>query len=193
MSSMVRTLVPRLRASCDAVARHLPAADAELDQIGCRHVRQIGRPDTRAWCASARRDPFLDVDVAVEMDDADPLRRALRDAAHAREADGMIAAEHQRQRAGRKDVGDAAGDLVEALLQIGGNGEHVAGVAQRHLLAQIDAELVIVGRIERRDAANALRAEARPGPIGRAGIERYADHRGVIFGRRRARSRHRAP
>ena len=78
-------------------------------------------------------------------------------------------------------MGDAAGDLVEALLEIGRNGEHVAGVAQRHLLAQIDAELVIVGRVERRDAADALRSEARAGPIGGAGIERNADHRGVVF------------
>ena len=76
---------------------------------------------------------------------------------------------------------DAARDLVEALFQIGRDGEHVAGVAQCHLLAQIDAELVIVGIVERRDAPDALRPEARAGPVGRAGIERDADHRGVVF------------
>ena len=62
-----------------------------------------------------------------------------------------------------------------------GNGEHVAGVAQRHLFAQVDAELVIIGRVERRDAADALRPKARAGPIGGAGIERNAEHGGVIF------------
>ena len=54
--------------------------------------------------------------MAVEMDDADAFRRALRDTAHAREADGVIAAEHQRQRAGRKHMADTAGDLIETLL-----------------------------------------------------------------------------
>ena len=116
------------------------------------------------------------------MDDADTLRRALCNAAHARKADRVVAAQHQRQCAGREHVRHAARNLVEALFQIAGNREHVAGVAQRHLFAQIDAELVVVGRVERRDAADALRPEARAGPVGRAGIERNADHRGVVFG-----------
>ncbi len=72
---------------------------------------------------------FLDVDVAVEMDDADLLVGTLRDAAHAGKTDRMIAAEHDRQRAGRKHMRDAAGDLIEALFQIGRYREHVADVA----------------------------------------------------------------
>ena len=72
-------------------------------------------------------------------------------------------------------------DLVEALFEIGRDGEDVAGVAERHLLAQVDAELVVVGRVERRDAADALRPEARAGAVGGAGIEGDADHRGVVF------------
>ena len=79
------------------------------------------------------------------------------------------------------DMRDAARDLVEALLEIGRDGEDVAGVAQRHLLAQIDAELVIVGRVERRDAADALRPEARAGAVGGAAVERDADDRGVVL------------
>ena len=78
-------------------------------------------------------------------------------------------------------MGDAARDLVEALLEVGGDGEHVAGVAQRHLLAQIDAELVVVGRVERRDAADALRPEAGAGAIGGAGVERDADDGRVVL------------
>ena len=76
---------------------------------------------------------------------------------------------------------DAAGDLVEALLEIGRDGEDVAGVAERHLLAQVDAELVVVGRVERRDAADALRPEAGAGPVGGAAVERDADDRRVIL------------
>ena len=102
-----------------AGARHLPAADAELHQIGRRHVGQVGRPVPGRGVHALVEILLLDVDVAVEMDDADALRRALRDAAHAGKADRVIAAEHQRQRAGREHVRDAARDLVEALLQIG--------------------------------------------------------------------------
>ena len=40
---------------------------------------------------------FLNVDMAVEMDDADALGCALRNAAHAGEADRMIAANHDWQ------------------------------------------------------------------------------------------------
>src|SRR5262249_12113640 len=111
----------------------------------------------------------------------DPLRGALRNAAHARESDRMIAAQHQRQRAGGEYMADPARDLVEALFEIGRNGEYVAGVAQCHLLAQVDAELVVVRRVERGDAADALRPEARAGPIGGAGIEWNADHGSIVL------------
>ena len=94
---------------------------------------------------------------------------------------GVVAAQHQRQGAGGEHVRHPARDLVEALLQVGGDGEHVAGVAQRHLLAQVHAQLVVVGRIERRDAAHALRAEAGAGPVGGAGIEGDADHGRVVL------------
>jgi hypothetical protein len=65
-----------------------------------------------------------------------------------------------------------AGDLVEGLFDIGGNREDVADIAQRHLLAQIDAHLVIVGRVERGDLAHALRSETCARPVGGAAIKR---------------------
>ena len=83
-----------------------------------RHVRQVGRPVPGRRVHALVEILLLDVDVAVEMDDADPLRRALGDAAHAGKADRMIAAEHHRQRARGEDMRDAAADLVEALLEI---------------------------------------------------------------------------
>ena len=181
MSEMVSTLVPRFLRLGDAVAGHLPAADAELHQIGRRDVRQVGRPVPGRGVHALVEVLFLDVDVAVEMDDADALRGHVGDAAHAGKADRMVAAQHDRQRAGRGDVADALGDLVEALFEIGRDGEDVAGVAQRHLLAQVDAELVIVGRVERRDAADALRPEAGSGPVGGAAVERDAHDGRVIF------------
>ena len=91
-----------------AVARHLPAADAELHEVRRRDVRQVGRPVPGRRVHALVEVLFLDVDVAVEMDDADALRGALRDAAHAGKADRMVAAQHDRQRAGRGDMRDAA-------------------------------------------------------------------------------------
>ena len=79
-----------------AVARHLPAADAELHEVGGRHVRQVGRPVPGRGVHALVQVLLLDVDVAVEMDDADALGRALGDAAHAGEADRVVAAQHQR-------------------------------------------------------------------------------------------------
>jgi hypothetical protein len=54
-----------------------------------------------------------------------------------------------------EDVAHGVGDLVEGLFQVGGDGEHVAGVAHRHLLAQVDAHLVVVRGVQRGDAADA--------------------------------------
>ena len=54
-------------------------------------------------------------------------------------------------------MADSPADLVERLLDVRGNGEDVAGVAEAHLFSQVDANLVIVRRVERRDLAHALR------------------------------------
>jgi len=78
-------------------------------------------------------------------------------------------------------VADRPGDLVEGLLEVRGNGEDVAGIAQAHLLAQIDAELVVVGRVERRDPAHALGSEPRARPVSGAAVERHADDGRVVL------------
>lgn len=75
-----------------------------------------------------------DLHQLAALNDADALGGALGDAAHRGEADRMVAAENDRQRPGREYVADRARDLVEGLFQIGRDGEHVAGVAQGHLL-----------------------------------------------------------
>ena len=77
---------------------------------------------------------------------------------------------------------DTARDLVEALLEIARDREHVAGVAHGHLLAQVDAELEIVGLVEGRDAPDALRPEARARAVGGAAVERDAQDRRIVLG-----------
>jgi len=163
-------------------------------KIGGRHVRQIGSPSTTAWCASARRDSFSWMSMwrskcTMPIRSRDIARcRARRET---RSSDRRRASPAARLR--ENTWGDAARDLVEALLQIGRNGEHVAGVAQRHLLAQVDAELVIVGVVEGGDAPDALRSAngCRADRWCRNRTEcRSPPHR---ICRRRARSPHRAP
>jgi hypothetical protein len=162
MSAMVMMLVSRSRATFTAsrgtcqppmptCTRFLPARSAGSSMEPGRRVHPLVKV------------LFLDVGVAVEMHDPDLLRGALGDAAHAGKADGMVAADHHRQRAARKTRGHRAADLVEALFEIGGNGEHVARVAQRHLFAQIDGHLVIVGRVKRADLAHACGPNLVPG------------------------------
>ena len=92
----------------------------------------------------------------------------------------MIAADHQRQRARTGNVGDAFGDLVKGLLQIGRDGEHIARIAQRHLFPQVHAHLVVIRRIKRRNPAHTLRPKARTGAVGCAAVERDAEHGGII-------------
>jgi len=78
-------------------------------------------------------------------------------------------------------MGDAAGDLIEAFFKVRRDGEDVAGIAERHLFPEIDAHLVIVGRIERRDSSNSLGAEAGAGAVGGAAVEGDADDGGIIL------------
>ena len=67
------------------------------------------------------------------------------------------------------------GHLVEGLLDIAGDDEDVAGVAEIELLVDVDAAVEPISVIERRDAPHRLRAEARARPVGRRRIERRAD------------------
>ncbi len=92
---------------------------------------------------------FLGVDVAIEMDDAHLfIAQVAADAAHGGKADRMVAAENDREGTAGKNMGDALGNLIEALLVVGGNGEDIAHIAKANLFAQIDAHLIVVGRVE---------------------------------------------
>ena len=73
-------------------------------------------------------------------------------------------------------------DLVEGLLQVARDGEHVADVDHVELLAQVDARLVVVGAEQVGGAPDALRTEAGARPVGGAGVERHAEDRdlGVV-------------
>ena len=118
---------------------------------------------------------LLGVDVAVEVDDADVAVHVRGKAADGGKADGVVPAEHDRHDALLRDVRHGLADLVERLLQIARNGEHVTDVDDVELLAQIDAGFVVVGAEQVGRAPNSLRSEPGAGPVGGARIQRNAE------------------
>lgn len=73
--------------------------------------------------------------------------RARCSPAHGRKPDGVVAAQDYGHRTGRRNVGDRVGNLIEGLLDVGGDGEDVPRVAHGHLLAQVHPRLVVVRRV----------------------------------------------
>ena len=92
---------------------------------------------------------LLGVDMAVEVDDAYFLvAEVAADPTHGGKADRVVSAENDREGAAGEHVGDAFGDLVEALLVVGGNGEDVADVAEGDLFTQVHPHFVVVRGVE---------------------------------------------
>eukprot|EP00967_Tisochrysis_lutea_P096212 scaffold140770_cov31-Tisochrysis_lutea.AAC.1 len=133
-----------------------------------------GREARGRRAAAAHR--LLDVCVPIEVDDADALGGDGGQAADRWEANRVVAAQDDGKGAGRADVGDGVGDLVKRLLDVARNGEHIASIAEGHLLTQVDAHLVVVRRVERGDSTDALRAEASG-----SSIKRHSNHRRVVL------------
>lgn len=73
-----------------------------------------------------------------------PVRENERSPSHGGETDGVVTAHDDGHRTGRRNVGDRVGDLVERLLDVSRDGEHVPRVAHGHLLAQVYPRLVVV-------------------------------------------------
>src|ERR1700733_11165292 len=74
----------------------------------------------------------------------------------------------------------AFSDLIVTLGNVGGT-KNVADIAHLERFAQIHAQLEIVSGVQRRDAADSLRAEARTGAVGGADVERHADKGDIVF------------
>jgi hypothetical protein len=117
---------------------------------------------------------LLGVDVPVEVDDPELAAVQVRgDAAGRRVPDGVVAAEHDREGAALVDVADRVGDLVEGLLDVAGDGEHVTEVGDGDRLPQVHPQLEAVRPVQRGDLADPLRAEAGAGAIRRTAVERH--------------------
>src|SRR6266851_10246661 len=70
---------------------------------------------------------------------------------------------------------DRLGHLIEGLLDVAGDDEDVADVAEIELLVEIDAAIDGIAVIERGNPPHRLRAETRARPIRRRRVERHAD------------------
>ncbi len=93
----------------------------------------------------------------------------------------MVSAEHHGKRAAGIDMRYALADLIEGLLDVAGNGKHVADIADGNGFPQIHAELEAVGAVQRGDLANPLGAEPGARPIGRPAIERRAENGHIVL------------
>src|SRR4029077_1181721 len=109
---------------------------------------------------------LLDIDVAVDMDDADIAVDMRRDPAHIGKAEAVIAAADDGEHAGGVDMRHSLRHLVEGLLDIAWDDEDVASVAEIELLVDVDAAVEPIAVVKCRDATHRLRAESCAWPVG---------------------------
>ena len=102
------------------------------------------------------------------------------DAADIGVADGVVAAEHDRENGPLVDVADRLVDLVEGLFDIGRDDRDVADVDHVERFPDVDAHLEVVAAVERGHGPHGLRAKAGAGAVGRAAVERRADDGDVL-------------
>ena len=93
---------------------------------------------------------LLGVDVAIEMDDSHFfVAEMATHPTHRGETDRVVATEDDREGAAREDVGDAFGDLIEALFVVGRDREDVTHIAEGDLFTQVDPHFVVVRGVKR--------------------------------------------
>mmetsp|Transcript_3591 Transcript_3591/g.6859 ORF Transcript_3591/g.6859 Transcript_3591/m.6859 type:complete len:246 (-) Transcript_3591:197-934(-) len=123
---------------------------------------------------------FLNIRVTVHVNDTNILAGHRRNATHGGETDGMIATQNDRHGSRASNVRHGVADLIKGLFNIGRDGEDVTSITQTHLFAQINASFVIVGRVERRNASNALRTKPGTGTVRATSIKGNSHDGGVV-------------
>ena len=139
--------------------------------------RRIGVP----WLARTPNVLVGGVGVGIEMDDPDAARAAdLGDRGGGRPGDRVVAAEDDRDRAGRGDLADLAVDHRVAALDPGRDDVRVAGVDDGQDVERLDVELERVDRARRvLRLADRARPEAGARSVADGVVERRADDRHV--------------
>ena len=137
------------------------AAQPDLDEVAPRDRAGLDQAAHRRAVAGEDAPVVVGgVGVGVEVDDPDAARPAdLGDRGRARPRDRVVAAEDDRDRAGRGDLADLAVDQGVAALDPRGDDVRVTGVDDGQELERLDAELEGVDR-----ARGVLRLADRPRP-----------------------------
>jgi hypothetical protein len=123
---------------------------------------------------------FLDIDVSVDVNDADIAINVGGDAADIRKAQTVVAAAYDGKYARRIDMRHRFGHLIEGLLDIAGYNENVSGIAEIELLEEVHPSVEPVSVVESRNAAYRLGAETRSRPVRGGRVERSADEGSLV-------------
>ena len=115
------------------------------------------------------------------MDDSDLLAGQAGDSAQRRKANGMVTAQYDGHGTCRCNVANGIRDLIECLLDVRWNGEHIPGIAHRHLFSQVHAHLKVIWRVKGGNSPHTLRSEAGSRPVRGTSVKRYTQHRRIIF------------
>src|SRR5690606_10846456 len=119
----------------------VPSANSDLDQILGMTIRQtdivhvavvamggggafMRRPEPRRRMHSFIHILFLDIDVPVDVNDADVAVDVRGDAADIGKAEAVIAPANDREHARRVDMRYGLGDLIERLFDVAGDNEN---------------------------------------------------------------------
>ena len=161
-----------------AIAR--PAADADLDQVGGRGVRDVRGVKERRAVHPLVVVVLGQIEMAVEVDDADVAVEARGDAADIGVADGVVAAEHDGEDGPLVDIADRLVDLIEGLFDVGRDDRDVPDVDHVERFQDVDAHLEVVAAVERGHGPHGARPEAGARAVGRAAVKRRADDGDVL-------------
>ena len=155
------------------------SADADLDEpLAVDEPFLDGAAERRAVKVLAAEVLVPGVDVRVELhqrERAVPLRQRAQD----RQRDRVVAADHDRPRAGVGDRADPRLDRLVALLDADRRRVDVADVGDVQPIERRDLLEVAVRPDQRRLRADLARPEPRARPVRRAAVVRHADDRDV--------------
>mmetsp|Transcript_34144 Transcript_34144/g.74840 ORF Transcript_34144/g.74840 Transcript_34144/m.74840 type:complete len:251 (+) Transcript_34144:175-927(+) len=127
---------------------YLPPSNTDLDEILRIYVWQVGCMEIGSGMHAFVEILLLNVGMTVDMDNTNIFCSDGCQTPDGRKADRMIASKNDGHGTLRGNMGHGVGDLIETLLNIGGDSEDITNVTEGHLLAQVNTLLVVVGRIE---------------------------------------------
>jgi hypothetical protein len=165
----------------ERVGRWPVAAQADLHEAVSGHRARLDQPPHwRAVAGEVAVDDVGGVGVGVEVDDADvAVAVHVGDSRRRRPGDRVVAAEHDRHDAARRDLMHPLPDVGVARLRLAVRAVGVAVVDGFEVLEDLDPEVEVVRARLVREGADRTRAESGAGPVGGGDVERRTYDRHV--------------